>query len=186
MIVATRAKYEFAGHFSIKPNTMSPIPMRNKLTNRFYEPILLLFCLNKAWNQNQISKAPDLSLDMAETPEHAFHRFVNKLGQLCDSERNGKTVTAFVVLRFPDRIQYRFASNQQEEPELVRAQAFIMDVLKTLGTADGDELQDRTSHILRNLLSFTRPKVEAYIKSLKRNSALCIAVCIGEGTKDCE
>ncbi len=139
-----------------------------------------------AWKHNQASKAPDLSLNVAESPELAFHNFVNKLGQLCDSERDGNTVTAFVVLHFPDRIQYRFASNNQEEDGLARAKAFITYVLQTLGGADGDELRDMTSHLLRKSLSFIRPRAGAYVKLLKKQAALCIEACTREGTEDCE
>jgi hypothetical protein len=123
---------------------------------------------------------------MVQSLEYDFHRFVNKLGQLCDREPRGNTVTAFVVLKFPDHIQYRFASNQQEEEQLRCAQGFINDVLETLGRAEEDELKERTSLILRKSLSFTRPRIEAYIKSLKDNSALCVAACLREGTEDCD
>ena len=160
--------------------------MRPKLVKRFYEPIVLLVGLNLAWEHNQISKASDLSLDVTESPKRAFHNFVNKLGQLCDSERDGNTVTAFVVLKFPDRIQYRFASNNQEEEDLIRAKKFITSVLETLAEADGDELEDRISHILRESVSFIRPRARAYVKSLKTQAALCIEACARESTKDCE
>lgn len=139
-----------------------------------------------AWKHNEISQDPDLPSDTAQSPRHAFYRFVNKLGQLCDREPCGNTVTAFVVLKFPDRIQYRFASNQQEEEKLCRAKAFMIEVLETLGGAEGGELKDTTSLILRKSLSFTRPRIEAYIKSLKKNSALCIAACTRESAEDCK
>ena len=160
--------------------------MRNKLANRFYEPIVFLFCLNKAWKKSQHAKAPDLSFDMAQSLEHNFHCFVNKLGQLCDREPHGNSVTAFVVLKCPEGIQYRFASNNQDEKQLIRAKSFVVEVLETLGRAEEDELEDRISLILRNLLSFTRPRIEAYIKSLKANSALCMVACVREDTDDCE
>jgi hypothetical protein len=125
-------------------------------------------------------------LNAVQSPERAFHCFVNKLGQLCDSERGGNTVTAFVVLQFPDRIQYRFASNQQESEDLIRAQTFTTYVLQTLGRADGDELQGMTSHILRKSLSFTKPRVEVYVKALKKQAASCISACAREDTDECE
>src|SRR4051812_41755011 len=103
----------------------SPIPVRSKLANRFYEPIILLVGLNMSWTDHLNSKAPDLLSDKAQSPKDAFQCFVNKLGQLCDSERHGKTVTAFVVLKFPDSIQYRFASNQREEEDLIHTKSFI-------------------------------------------------------------
>jgi hypothetical protein len=160
--------------------------VRSKLTNRFYEPIVLLDGLNDALIHNQFSKAPDLSLDAEQSPEHSFHCFVNKLGQLCDSKRGGDTVTAFVVLKYPDRIQYLFASNQREIEDLIRAQTFITYVLQTLGKTDKDKLQGMTSHILRESLSFTRPRVEYSVKVLKIQAAACISTCEKEETGECE
>lgn len=134
---------------------------------------------------DQTSKAPDLSQGVAQSPELDFHCFVNKLAQLCDSERKGNTVTAVVVLQFPDRIQYRFASNQREIADLICTQSFLKDILKTLGTADVDDLGDLSSHILRKVISFTRPRVGAYVKSLKEHTALCISACRRDDTDGC-
>lgn len=179
-------KYDIAGYSPTDPNTHSPVPLKSALAKRFYEPIILLVGLNAAWEDHQTSKAPDLSSDMAQSSERAFHCFVNKLGQLCDSERGGKTVTAFVVLQFPDHIQYRFASNQREEEDLIRAQSFIEYILHALGRTDACKLREMTSHILQKSLSFTRPRVGAYVRSLKKHTALCISSCERKGTEECE
>lgn len=176
----------FVGSSSIGANPRDPVRVRSKLANRFYEPIVLLVGLTMACIHNQPSKAPDLSLDAAQSPDRAFHCFVNKLGQLCDNEQGGKSVTAFVVLKFPDRIQYRFASNQRGSDDLIGAQKFTTYILQTLGKADRDELQGMISNILRKWLSFNRPRVEAYVKVLERQTTSCISACASEDTDECE
>lgn len=162
------------------------IHLRSKVAIRFYEPIILLLGLNVAYIHNQPSKAPDLSLDTAQSPELEFHCFVNKLGQLCDSERGGNTVTAFVVLKCPDRIQYRFASNQRSIEDLDRARTFIINVLRALGDADKDELRDVSPHILRKVLAFNKLRVVLYLKNLEKQVAPCISACKKDDTDECE
>jgi hypothetical protein len=103
-------KYENAGYSPTSPNTRSPVPLKSALANRFYEPIILLVGLNAAWEDQQTSKAPDLSSDVAQSSERAFPA-------LSTSLVNYVIVTAFVVLQFADHIQYRFASNQREEED---------------------------------------------------------------------
>ncbi|KAH7407649.1 hypothetical protein BKA64DRAFT_706060 [Cadophora sp. MPI-SDFR-AT-0126] len=148
-----------------------------KFTNRFYEPILLLAALNLTSPDHQTPKAPDLSQGVAQSPELDFHCFVNKLALLCDSDRNGNTVTAVVVLQYPDHIQYRFASNQRKDADLSQTQSFLENILETLGATDVSDLPMLSSHILRKVISFTRPRIGSYVKSLKEQTALCINDC---------
>jgi hypothetical protein len=165
---------------SVSPR--NPVQVKSSLTYRFYEPIVLLLSLNEAYLHNRPAKAPDLSLDVGQSHERSFHCFVNKLGQLCDSERGGNTVTAFVVLQFPDHIQYRFTSNQRKDEDLDHARTFITHILETLCLMDRD---DMPSHILQKALSFTRPRVAGYVKQLKIHAVTCISACTKEGTEDC-
>jgi hypothetical protein len=95
-------------------------------------------------------------------------------------------VTAFVVLQFPDHIEYRFTSNQRETRDFILGQKFITNILQTLGSAKKDELSDMTSHILRASLSFTRPRLEAYVDNLKKQAVPCIRACIMEDTDQCK
>ncbi|KAH7324016.1 hypothetical protein BKA65DRAFT_511911 [Rhexocercosporidium sp. MPI-PUGE-AT-0058] len=148
-----------------------------KFTNRFYEPILLLAALNLASPDHQTPKAPDLSQGVAQSPELDFHCFLNKLALLCDSDRCGNTVTAVVVLQYPDRIQYRFASNQRKEADLIHTQSFLENILNTLGTTDVSDLTLLRSHILRGVISFTQPRIRSYAKSLMEQLPLCISDC---------
>ncbi|KAE9363186.1 hypothetical protein N431DRAFT_357094 [Stipitochalara longipes BDJ] len=165
-------------------NPRIPIQLSNKLANRFYGPIILLSALNDACVDSRPVKFPDLSFHAEQSPERAFHDFVNKLAQLCDIERGGKTVTALAVLKYPDHIQYRFTSNQRKSVELDRTQEFITSILFALGKAEEPDFQHLTSNILRKSLSFTRPRVEPYVKALKKEVISCIGVCGAENTDE--
>ena len=156
-----------------------------KFTNRFYEPILLLAALNVTSPEHQTTKALDLSQGVAQSPELDFHCFVNKLALVCDSDRSGNTVTAVVVLQYPDRIQYRFAANQRKEADLTHTQSFLEKILKTLGATDIGDLALLSSHILREVISFTRPRIGSYAKSLKEQTPLCISDCQRDDSQEC-
>jgi hypothetical protein len=167
-------------------NTRVPIQLSYKFANRFYGPILLLHGLNVACIHNQPVHFPDVLLDAEQSPKQAFHDFVNKLAQLCDIKRGGETVTAFTVLEFPDHIQYRFTSNHRESEDFSLTQRFVTSILNALGRAERHELQDMTSTILRTFLPFTRPRVEAYVNLLKKQTIICISSTEGENTHECE
>ena len=168
----------------MKENLRVVVHLPYSLANRFYGPIILLSALNSACIDSRPIKFPDLSSQAEQSPENAFHDFVNKLCQLCDIERGGKTVTALAVLEYPDRIQYRFTSNQRDRDELDCTQAFIETILSTLGNAEAENFQALTSSILRVSFSFTRPRVKVYMNALKKEVASCMRKCEAENTHE--
>jgi hypothetical protein len=165
-------------------NPRVSVQLPYSLANKFYGPIILLSALNGACIDSRPVKFPDLSFQTEQSPEHAFHNFVNKLAQLCDIERGGKTITALGVLQYPDHIQYRFTSNQRESEELDCTKEFITSLLLALGKAEGSDFQALASSILRKSLSFTRPRVEPYVKALKKEVTSCIGACGTENTHE--
>ncbi|KAF8859182.1 hypothetical protein BDZ45DRAFT_725469 [Acephala macrosclerotiorum] len=154
-----------------------------KLANRFYEPIVLLKVLNTTCDKKP-SNAPDPPSDMTQSLEHTFQWFVNTLAQLCDSEKGGKTVTAFTVLQHPDHIEYRFTSNQRDTEEFIRAQNFTSSILHILGSMQRHEKQSVISDILRRSLSFSRSGVTVEVRILKARAEECISACNIENTDE--
>jgi hypothetical protein len=167
-------------------NPRVPIELNFAFSNKFYGPIILLAALNDACIHSRPAKSPDLPLDGEQSPERAFHDFVNKLAQLCDIERGGRTVTSLTVLQEPDHIEYRFASNDRTTEELNHARDFILSILNALGRAGKYDLQPFISHILRKSLCFARSRVEPYVKALKKEVTLCSNEIQRENTDECE
>jgi hypothetical protein len=167
-------------------NPRVPVQTSYGLANRFYGPIILLSALNDACVASRPVNFPNLSLDAEQSPERAFHDFVNKLAQLCDIERGGNTVTALTVLQYPDRIEYRFTSNQRDREGLDYTRNFITSILNALGEAKKHDFLRITSSILRKSLSFTRPRVQPYVDALKKQVTSCISVCRTENTDECK
>lgn len=160
--------------------------VRSKLINRFYEPIVLLWSLNDACIHNRPSKNPELTSEISRSNKHDFHHFVNKLAQLCDSERGGDTVTAFVVLEYPDHIEYRFTSNQRRIEEFDRTKHYTASLLQLLGNAEKQELPSVSLSVLRVSLSFNRSRVSYYVNTLKKEASFCISACEKESTNEGE
>jgi hypothetical protein len=154
-------------------------------TNRFYEPIVLLDVLNATCEKKPYNE-PDASSDTTQSPEHTFQCFVNKIAQLCDSEKGGETVTSFVVLQHPDHIEYRFTSNQRATADFNRAKNFTTSILRILGSMKRHEKQSVISDILRKSLSFSRSRVTVYMRLLKDQAGLCISACELEDSNECE
>lgn len=134
----------------------------------------------------QKPKAPNPSLVPIQSLENEFQDFVNKLSQICDSRSRGKTVTAFVVLQFPDHIEYRFASNSRDRNDLIRTQSFVKRMLETLHKASDLKSSELHSEILQQALIFTRPRIEGYVKSLNINTVLCIESCERNRMDECK
>jgi hypothetical protein len=162
------------------------VELNYAFSNKFYGPIILLCALNDACIHSRPAKSPDLPSDGEQSPERAFHDFVNKLAQLCDIERGGKTVTSLVVLDELDHIEYRFTSNDRTTEELSHAQKFLTSILKALSRGANHDVQAFISHILRKSLCFARPRVEPYVKELKKEVTSCINVIRSENTDECE
>lgn len=103
---------------------------------------------------------------------------MNKLAQICDTKTKGPTVTAVVALSLPDKIQYRFASNQRSEANLAVMELFVTDVLETLRVwTEATSLLIKL-RVLRKVIAFTRKRLEGYVKAV----ASCSEACLQETT----
>lgn len=124
---------------------------------------------------NLAPKAPEHVPDRFNlTLEQLFHDFMNKMTQICDVNPGGATVTAAVALQYPDRVQYRFASNQRTETELERVRLFVDDILQTL-----QDLTEKSSlsikiRVLQKVIAFNRPRLQVYVKAVASQSERCL------------
>ncbi|KAJ4380946.1 hypothetical protein N0V85_008694 [Neurospora sp. IMI 360204] len=163
------------------------VPLEPGLSLRFYEAVLLLYCLKEVKFQAKSVKEPeaDLESDAGSSSRDSFRRFVNKLGQICDSGLGGKTVTAFAVLQ-PGQIQYRFASNQRTNEELEDVKKYIVNILDILGSTPDDQLNGVFGAVLESIIAFNRPAIKQYIKNLTQQERMdhCAKVCEEEDTSE--
>jgi hypothetical protein len=79
-----------------------------------------------------------------DSDELLFQNFVSRLGQICDSRPGGSTVTAFVVLQHPDKVEYVFGSNRRTHVELETTRGYINAILISLRQSSDCEDDERT------------------------------------------
>lgn len=160
------------------------VPVKNGLKKRFYEATILLHVLNTACTKKPAG-ALDSPLDTNQPAKHIFQCFVNKLAQLCDNEKGGKTVTGFTVLQYPDHIEYRFTSNRRTTEALIDTKDFTISILQILRNTQGHDKSRVISDVLLTSLSFGRSRVTTYLRGFQHQAASCISACEMEDTVEC-
>ncbi|GAB1316070.1 hypothetical protein MFIFM68171_06280 [Madurella fahalii] len=153
------------------------VPMKLRDCTRFYEPVVLLACLQNTYYCWDYSAEPTVSSGGSQ--EEIFYYFVNKFSLICDSGMGGATGTSFAVLQ-PGIVQYRFASNSRTTKALEDVKAYIVDILKTIGCAAESVVNNPApqsplfSEVLQKIIQFNRPRIEFYT----RMAAIEIGICI--------
>jgi len=170
-----------------------PFELPAGLRKRFYEPLVLLYSLSKLLVRSQNStRPPDLESADDKSPVKRFECFVNKLGQVCDSQRGGDTVTAFAILQ-TGSVEYRFASNNRDQQRLNETAVYVRGLLHILGEASREgalqakENQDSElfSNLMRRIIEFNQPRISFYIRNqLLDHLDFCFAVCNELGQED--
>ena len=116
-----------------------------------------------------------------DSDELLFQNFACRLGQICDSRPHGSTVTAFVVLQHPDKVEYVFGSNRRTQVELETTRGYINGILISLRqSSDCENDEKRTNYLsklLRDVLMFNCERIRCYLKSLTDALVACIANC---------
>jgi hypothetical protein len=144
---------------------------------------VLLLALNEAYKDSASKKTiNDLPHTAGEdSDEKLFHNFVSRLGQICDSRPGGSTVTAFVVLQHPDKVEYVFGSNRRKTVELETTRAYIRAILTSLKESssceDDDQREEHLSNLLRDVLVFNRERIHRYLSGLTAALEKCLAIC---------
>lgn len=165
------------------------VELRPRLCNRFYEPLVLLIAATQACMHNLAPKVPDQHFDRANmVPKQIFHDYLNKLAQICDNKPYGTTVTAVAVLVYPDKVQYRFASNQRNAQEQTRLKAFVEDILNDLQgwtmKKDRSQREEVRLRVLRKVVAFNRPRLQKYVKALAEHSKQCLSASVSSLTPE--
>jgi hypothetical protein len=121
-----------------------------------------------------------------ESDELLFQNFVSRLGQICDSRPRGSTVTAFVVLQHPDKVEYVFGSNRRKYVDLETTRTYICTILINLRESsnceDDDQCEKYLSNLLREVLMFNRERIRCYLNDLTNALEACIAICETESS----
>lgn len=153
-------------------NARVPAAIKDKPRRRFYEAVVFLHVVTLAWQRNRQPVSDEFIVPNSSTTEANFKDFVNRLSQFCDFKLGGDFVTAFTVLDFQHRIQYRFACNRANRNQLKKISTFIIDLLRTLRDVElTDGLEQK---LLEKVLAHGRVRVHTYLGALNNACRECI------------
>ncbi|KAK5994809.1 hypothetical protein PT974_03193 [Cladobotryum mycophilum] len=151
-----------------------PLPIRRRLLRRFYEPIVLEAALKNARQGfDGPQREPNAAGDNADNAEGTFQFFVNRLAQVCDSQKGGDTVSAVAVLQEADCVHYIVGSNRRKPVEVPDVQVFLTKLLTIVAashTLPGTKFRALLWHVLRYNVS----RVEFYVGQVANHLQKCI------------
>lgn len=143
---------------------------RNKLLHRFYEPLVLLFALDRVQGDHLYSESDRLPLDDI-TDKELRRRFLNSLSYICDYEKGGDTTTAIGAAGSP--LCYYVASNKTP-PEKVKT--FLESVFSQLEQIYDMDCEERISiekKLLQSCTRFSERRIRTYWRFVQLAMADC-------------
>ena len=145
-----------------------------------YQPLVLEDAMNRVMRGHRDGAGESLGIptDSMLASFEAHKCFTNKLAQILDKERGGRTVTALTILQSNRRPIYVIASNLRTKEELGEAQTFLK---KLLGFVHDNPLELNPKPLFKKVLGriilFNLPRIQAYLINLRRYLGTCIVDC---------
>lgn len=136
---------------------------RNKLLHRFYEPLVLLFVLDRVQGDHLHEIGDGLPLDDT-TPKQLRRRFLKSLSYVCDYKKGGDSLTAINVSSCP--VTYHVAGNKTPSYEV---EDFLQSILTQLGLFYDMNTPERItaeSELLAQCVKFSEKRIKTYLRFL--------------------
>ena len=144
---------------------------RRTLFHRFYEPLVLLYVLERTQGDHISRQDPErLPSGELSLPE-LRRRFFDSLSYVCDFEKGGDTTTAIAAAPVP--LTYYVASNKNPARQVVPFLRSLLEQLGGLYDCDDQLLRESESRILRDCVDFSERRVRKYLKLLRDSLAKC-------------
>lgn len=118
----------------------------------------------------------------------SFQVFLNKLAQICDTQKGGDTMTALACLKGSRGPEYIFCCNSRRVSELEQTKTFLSDILEFVATnPDSLGTKPLQKQVLWRILEFNFDKLNFYLKTLASELEYCISDCqdSDEGESKC-
>ncbi|KAK8127241.1 hypothetical protein PG984_008349 [Apiospora sp. TS-2023a] len=146
-----------------------------------YQPLVLEDAMNRVMKGHRDGAGESLGIPTdSMLPSFEAHKcFANKLAQVLDSERGGRTVTALTILKGgSSQPIYVVASNQRSQDQLEGVREFLQELLRFVHT---NPLKLNPKPLLKKVLGmiimFNFSRFQAYLNNLRRGLDACIADC---------
>lgn len=143
---------------------------RKKLLHRFYEPLVLLYVLDRTQGDHILRQDPERLPSGEISLEELQRRLLDSLSYVCDFDKGGDTITAIAAAA---PLTYYVASNDNSVEEVV---PFLRSLLMQLGELydfDPQRLSEPESSILKYCVEFSEKRVKTYWKLLRDSLAKC-------------
>lgn len=171
------------GGLNLQVATINEAPLRDSpaILELLYQPLVLEDAMKQVikGHRNGVSEPLGIPTDSMLPSLEAHKCFANKLAQVLDCERGGRTVTALTLLRGENsQPVYLIASNQRSHEQLQDARKFLKELLQFVH-ANPFQLNPKPllKKVLGMIIIFNLPRFKAYLISLRRSLEACIVDC---------
>jgi hypothetical protein len=149
----------------------TPHGKRRALFHRFYEPLVLLFVLDRTQGDHLSRQDPErLPSGEFSLPE-LRRRLLDSLAYVCDFDKGGDTTTAIAAA--PTPLTYYVASNKNPAEQVVPFLRSLLRQLHELYDYDDQQLSESESSILWHCVKFSEKRVKVYWKQLGDSLKKC-------------
>ena len=152
-----------------------------KLLHRFYEPLVLLYTLDKTRGAHLQRPTLDRSRSSELRNGELRRTLLDKLSYICDFDNGGKTVAAIALERRPDTIVYRVAANKNVQ---AKARTFLKSILSQLRDCSALSPQESTllqENIAAQCVTFSEKRLRTYHRFLQTSLKPCRQALINSG-----
>jgi hypothetical protein len=144
---------------------------RRTLLHRFYEPLVLLYVLDRTQG-DRISRQDPERLPSGEISlQELQRRLFDSLSYVCDFDKGGDTTTAIAAAPAP--LKYYVASNKNPAEKVVPFLHSLLQQLRELYDCNDQLPSESESNILRYCVDFSKKRVKEYWKLLRDSLTKC-------------
>jgi len=144
---------------------------RKKLFHRFYEPLVLLYVLDRTQGDHISRQDPERLPSGEVSLEELQRRLLDSLSYVCDFDKGGDTITAIAAASGP--LTYFVASNNNSVEDVVPFLHSLLAQLKELYDFDPQRLSEAESSILEYCVNFSEKRMKKYWRLLRESLAKC-------------
>jgi hypothetical protein len=155
---------------------MAPTPRvsnqkRNRVLHRFYEPLVLLYVLDRTQGDH-LARPTYERLPLEDiTAKELRRRFLDSLSYICDFDKGGDTTTAIMLADAP--LTYYVACNKTPKEKVKSFLYTILTQLASVYERDSRQRMELENSILGQCTKFSEKRLELYWKSLRE----CLEEC---------
>jgi hypothetical protein len=144
---------------------------RKTQLHRFYEPLVLLYVLDRTQGDHIRRQDPERLPSGEISSLELQRRLFDSLSYVCDFDKGGDTTTAIAAASVP--LTYYVASNENPAKEVVPFLRSLLTQLGELYNFDPQRLSESESSILKYCVNFSEKRVKKYWGLLRGSLTKC-------------